>query len=91
MRTLKRSLTFEYTTFDETDCETEMEINLIKVKQTLELFVESFDKLQAELYLNAEEKFQGFEFILNDNLGNILKQKFNFNSLFVYSFFSETN
>ena len=78
MRTLIRSLTFEFCSLSQK----EFKLNLKKVKNACEKFVQCFDnKSNYERYLDASEKMQGFELVLIDNLGNLLKNKFSFGSI----------
>ncbi len=78
MRTLIRSLTFEFSSFDNSTCQREFKLNLKRVEDSCQKFVDCFDKTNYERYLDATEKMQGFELILIDNLGNFLKKKFIF-------------
>ena len=84
MRSLARSLTFEFKSFDKSldQNEFKFEFDLKLVKKAYEMFVKCLDRTSYELYLGVDENMQGFELILADDLGNIFKKKFNF-SFFV--------
>jgi hypothetical protein len=82
LRTLSRSLTFNFEVLcqHKNDCTliTRLEIDMNKVKNNYEKFLKELNKQNYERHIGFEDKTNGLELFLIDNLGNIKKEKFYF-------------
>ena len=82
LRTLSRSLTFNFEVLcqQKNDCTqiTRLEIDMNKVKNNYKKFLKELNKQNYERHIGFEDKTNGLELFLIDNLGNIKKKKFYF-------------
>ncbi len=79
LRTLSRSLTFNFEVLcqHKNDCTliTRLEIDMNKVKNNYEKFLKELNKQNYERHIGFEDKTNGLELFLIDNLGNIKKER----------------